>query len=77
MAFKILNRDYSHTRESFTSESITPSLCDIICDTVADLPTAEDIKRENILEGSWCWISEAETSAVLKLSGEWKVGGES
>lgn len=71
MAFKILNRDFSHTPESFSKESITPSLCDIVCDTVDELPTAEDIARENIMSGSWCWIVEANTYAVLSLAGVW------
>ena len=71
MAYRIISRDFSHTAESFTSESIAPALCDIICDTVAGLPSAADIEKEKILSGSWAWITNANTYAVLSVGGEW------
>lgn len=71
MAYKIISRDFSHTAESFTKDSITPSLCDIVCDNAEDLPTAADIERDKIMSGSWAWIVNANTYAVLSVGGEW------
>lgn len=67
--FKIIGRDYKIDIPN--NEKLDGAICDIICDTLEDLPTAEDIKREKILSGSWVWVIDEKTYRVLNLKGEW------
>jgi len=68
MAFKILGREYVHDEEAGGKDIC---VCDILCDEVADLPTAEEIEANAIGKGSWAWVANAKAYAVLNLAGEW------
>lgn len=69
--YVIIGRDYKIEKNGVNKE-LDGAICDIICNTLDDLPTAEDIARENILAGSWIWIINEADYRVLNLDGEWK-----
>lgn len=68
MAFKILDRDYKNDE---TGEKITGAVCSVYCDSENDLPTAEEIARENILPGSWAWLGTERDFKTLSTEKEW------
>lgn len=65
--WKIINR---HTYEIKDNKNI--DLCDIIADTLATLPTEQDIIDNNIAFGSFCYVIAEKTFYVLNSGGEWK-----
>lgn len=69
MAYEIIGRDYKIDEANNTK--LDGAVCDILCDTLDDLPTLEDIKREHILSGSWAWISNVREHRTLNLAKEW------
>lgn len=46
-------------------------VCDVYCDTEADLPTESQIAYEFMEPGSWAWIGEDRTFKTLNSSNEW------
>lgn len=62
--YKILNSKYDNEKKD-------KRYCDIYCDTEADLPNAEEIKRDFIDAGSWAWIGEERAFKTLNTEGEW------
>lgn len=75
MAFNILSREFT-ADEKKTKGGKLGSICDILCDDYEDLPTAAEIEEHAILAGSWAWIANPKTYAVLNNAGEWVAGKE-
>lgn len=74
MAFNIIGRDYKYKQDGVTVDLNAGAVCDIVCDTAADLPTADDISDNKILPGSWCWLIAEKNYAVLNTSLTWVQG---
>ena len=47
-------------------------VCDIYCDSEADLPTEAQIAYEFIEAGSWAWLGEERTFKTLNSEGTWE-----
>ena len=74
MAFNILSREFTADEKKTKGGKL--SICDILCDDYEDLPTAAEIEEHAILAGSWAWIANPKTYAVLNNAGEWVAGKE-
>lgn len=64
--YNIVNRKY--IVDEITHEELG-SVCEIQCDSFGDIPTSDDIKRENMLPMSWLWISNERTFLTLNAQG--------
>lgn len=62
--YKILDSKYN-------SGESNKRCCDIYCDTIADLPSKEDIAKDFIDTGSWAWIGKDRTFKTLDSNGQW------
>lgn len=64
--YTVINNDYV----GFDGNSFTRRV-DIVCDTSADLPSAEQIADFGYSAGSWAWIANERTYKTLNNAGEW------
>lgn len=64
--YTVINNDYV----GFNGNAFTRRV-DLVCDTSADLPTAEQIKDFGYSAGSWAWIANERTYKTLNNAGEW------
>lgn len=64
--YTVINKSFVRYENNSTINRV-----EIICDTEADLPTAEDIANGKYATGSVVWIADARTFKVLNSKGEW------
>lgn len=64
--YKIIDRKTYETDEGHNVD-----ICDIIADTLDDLPSTNDISNDMIGFGSWAYIISDGSHRVLTSGGDW------